>query len=244
MKPARRRPASALIAGIAILLSAGAARADTHWHELAGDAARGAALAAERCNACHGENGDADSPYFPKLAGQSETYLRRQLRELRGAAVDRAVEAGEMTPSEAPDDDGRFDWLKPSQRSVDLMDDAVRDLSDQGIADLARHFSLQTCAPAVGQRPDPPAVLIRCAVCHGNDGVGRNEMTPNIGGQNAEYLKLQLHAFRAAARRDETVDEGVARSNRTMEAQVRYLGDGTIGTLASYYASFPCGGGS
>src|SRR6186713_2559575 len=44
----------------------------------AGDAAQGEAKAAA-CGACHGMDGNSTDPQYPKIAGQHESYIARQL---------------------------------------------------------------------------------------------------------------------------------------------------------------------
>ncbi|MGQ0698249.1 MAG: c-type cytochrome [Panacagrimonas sp.] len=41
------------------------------------------ALATSQCGACHGEQGRASNPQWPRLDGQKETYLARQLEAFR-----------------------------------------------------------------------------------------------------------------------------------------------------------------
>ena len=48
----------------------------------AGDAAAGQAKAAV-CGACHGPDGNSMAPNFPKLAGQGEKYLNKQLHDIK-----------------------------------------------------------------------------------------------------------------------------------------------------------------
>mgnify|MGYP003576510636 CR=1 FL=1 len=48
----------------------------------AGDAAAGQAKAAV-CGACHGPDGNSMAPNFPKLAGQGERYLDKQLHDIK-----------------------------------------------------------------------------------------------------------------------------------------------------------------
>ena len=49
---------------------------------LAGDAAAGKALTVT-CAACHNEDGNSIVPTFPKLAGQNEAYLIKQIKDIR-----------------------------------------------------------------------------------------------------------------------------------------------------------------
>src|SRR3546814_15121982 len=48
----------------------------------AGDAAAGQAKTAV-CGACHGPDGNSMAPNFPKLAGQGERYLTKQLKDIK-----------------------------------------------------------------------------------------------------------------------------------------------------------------
>ena len=54
-------------------------------------------------------------------------------------------------------------------------------------------------APA--QTAPMPHFLLACAACHGFDGIGYNDSTPNLAGQHRQYLYNQLIAFRSGQRR-------------------------------------------
>ena len=47
-----------------------------------GDATAGQAKAAV-CGACHGPDGNSPAPNFPKLAGQGERYLSKQMHDIK-----------------------------------------------------------------------------------------------------------------------------------------------------------------
>jgi cytochrome c553 len=79
----------------------------------AGDAAAGQAKAAV-CGACHGPDGNSMAPNFPKLAGQGERYLDKQLHD-----------------------------IKSGKRQVLEMTGLLTNLSDQDLADIAAYFSSQ-----------------------------------------------------------------------------------------------------
>ena len=55
-----------------------------------GDPVEGAKVA-ERCQACHGTDGDGPSPTFPRLAGQYADYLLKTLEDYRSGERDNAV---------------------------------------------------------------------------------------------------------------------------------------------------------
>jgi len=52
----------------------------------AADLAAGRAKATEVCAACHGADGNSQSPDFPKLAGQHPDYLAKALRDYASGA--------------------------------------------------------------------------------------------------------------------------------------------------------------
>lgn len=55
-----------------------------------GDVAAGAKVA-ERCQACHGTDGNGPNPIFPRLAGQYADYLLKTLEDYRSGERDNAV---------------------------------------------------------------------------------------------------------------------------------------------------------
>ena len=65
-----------------------------------------------------------------------------------------------------------------------------------------------------------------CVVCHGLDGNSNNPSWPNLAGQHAEYIKKQLHDFRAGHRK-----------NDQMAPLTMALSDQDIADLAVYYAA-------
>lgn len=67
-----------------------------------------------------------------------------------------------------------------------------------------------------------------CAACHGPKGVAVAPNFPNLAGQSATYLYLQLKQFK-----------GGQRSDPIMSGQAANLSDADMRDLASYYASLP-----
>ncbi len=60
----------------------------------AGDATAGQALANERCQACHGADGNSTDPQYPRLAGQYADYLVRALTDYKSGARNNAIMSG------------------------------------------------------------------------------------------------------------------------------------------------------
>ena len=73
----------ACVAGVALAGPAGAA-----------DLAAGQAKAKEICQACHGLDGNSQTPDYPKLAGQYPDYLAKALRDYKSGARKNPIMAG------------------------------------------------------------------------------------------------------------------------------------------------------
>ncbi|WP_436317730.1 c-type cytochrome [Thalassolituus hydrocarboniclasticus] len=144
----------------------------------AGDAEAGKAKSAT-CAACHGADGNSLAPTFPKIAGQGERYLIKQIKDIR---------------------DGN--------RPVPAMAPFVAGLSDADVADLAAYFSAQVPTNGgakeelveLGQRIYRAGIESKgvpaCLACHGPDGKGIEAAGfPRLAGQHDAYTQAQLTAF-------------------------------------------------
>ena len=177
----------------------------------AGDAKAGQAKAAV-CGACHGPDGNSAAPNFPKLAGQGERYLLKQMKD-----------------------------IKAGNRTVLEMTGLLTNTSDQDMADIAAYFSSQkgsvgAADPKVVARGE---ALFRggkleqgmpaCTDCHAPDGSGNAAAGfPHLGGQHAQYVAKQLTDFREGNRTndgDSMVMRGIAAklSNKDIEAVSSYI---------------------
>ncbi|UUY09387.1 cytochrome c4 [Pseudomonas sp. J452] len=150
---------------------------------LVGDAEAGKTKTAV-CGACHGADGNSAAPNFPKLAGQGEKYLLKQLQD-----------------------------VKSGKRQVVEMTGLLTNLSDQDLADIAAYYASQSMSvgaadPALVARG---AELFRggkleegmpaCTGCHSPDGAGNATAGfPKLGGQHGAYVAKQLTDFREGNR--------------------------------------------
>jgi cytochrome c553 len=66
----------------------------------------------------------------------------------------------------------------------------------------------------------------QCAACHGPDGHAVMPQSPNLAGQDEDYLAEQLKAFRSGERQ-----------NETMSVIAKPLSDVEIANLAAYFHS-------
>lgn len=160
-----------------------------------GDASKGKEKAAA-CTACHGEGGNSMVPTFPKLAGQNQRYLLKQMQD---------IQCGELSAEQQ-----RVE--KCAGRSIPTMTGQLSSMSDADLADIAAYFSAQTSSIAQA-KPESLAKgeeiyragigakdVAACTACHSPTGNGNAPAGfPALSGQHADYLAAQLRAFRAAA---------------------------------------------
>lgn len=162
---------------------------------------------AATCAGCHGEDGNSMMPSFPKLAGQHQGYLVKQLK---------AFKAGErISPMMAP---------------------LAMGLDDKSMVDIADYYSAQRISPnpvaALPAVDDDDSVeaksdekkkakrdeLIRqggdlyrngnisrevsaCVACHGPYAEGNKPASyPSLHSQHADYLIKSLTDFKSGAR--------------------------------------------
>jgi cytochrome c553 len=176
----------------------------------AGDAAAGETKVAV-CAACHGADGNSALGVNPKLAGQSERYTLKQLRDIKSGA-----------------------------RSVPLMAGLLDNLNDQDLADIAAFYAAQETTVQgadpelveLGERIYRTGIadlgVAACSACHSptGNGVAQAGFTA-LGGQHAEYIAAQMKAFRAGTR----VNDGDTAPMRIVSER---LTDREIEALASY----------
>lgn len=167
-------------------------------------------FAAEHCGSCHGATGQSATPAFPRLAGQTEAYLAKQLKDFASG-------------------DRKSPMMK---EKVALMDDAmIRSLAAFYAAQQAANTpSTDTQLMAVGQfvyqRGNPYAGLPACQSCHGPKAHGTNEL-PRLAGQHPAYIAAQLRNFHQADRSNDRVAMKFVTSRMSdleVNAVAEYLG--------------------
>jgi cytochrome c553 len=180
-----------------------------------GDPAAGKEQSAP-CSACHGADGNSASP-FPKLAGQGEKYLFKQLHDIRDGS-----------------------------REVLTMIGQLDDKTDQDLADLAAFYASQQSTggqtdpelSARGQQIYRAGIASRkvpaCMACHSPTGKGNAPAGfPALAGQNAQYVADQLRAYRKG------YDDPTGRVNdgaMIMRTAAFGLSDKDIEAISSYVA--------
>ena len=188
-----------------------------------GDAQAGAGKAAA-CAACHGLDGNSSDPQYPKLAGQHERYIARQLALYKSGERNNAIMLGFASTLSAQDmrDIGAY---FASQKVVPgVADDTViAEGPNAGRKFYAVGEQIFRYGKSDGSVPS-------CAACHGPAGAGNpGSAWPSLGGQHAGYTATVLTAFR-----DGKVWGKDANANAIMAGVAAGLSDDEIQALASY----------
>lgn len=174
-----------------------------------GDAARGLPA----CVSCHGAAGNSTITANPKLAGQHENYLYKQL----------------------------VDFTTP-QRNQPVMSTYAKMLSDADKKNVAAYLGAQLAKPGAAKNKDTIELgkkiyrggiaskqVAACASCHGAAGNGIPVQYPRIAGQHQDYTVAQLAMFRST--------KADARKNSAeMHTIAARMSDDEIAAVADYIA--------
>lgn len=196
---------------LGVLFCAGLAHAETPASAVLGDAKAGEAKSAA-CGACHGLDGNSADATYPKLAGQNESYIARQL--------------------------GQF---KAGKRVNPIMAPFAATLSEQDMHDLGAYFASKQATPgqtdeayvaraqALYRAGDSKLGVPACMACHGPSGRGMaGAAYPQLSGQWADYVVAKFGEWRAGT------SWGDDEQAKIMPDIAKRLSDADIAALASY----------
>lgn len=199
------------VVALAILLSAGLASAQPQESAILGDAAAGEGKSAV-CGACHGADGNSALAMYPKLAGQNESYIARQLTQFKSGKRENAI----MMP---------FASMLSEQDMHDVGAYFATKQATPGEADEAYVKRGQQLYRAGDSKLGVPA----CMACHGPAGRGMaGSAYPQLAGQWTEYVSAKLTEWRGGTLWGD--DEHA----RIMPDIANRLSDADIAALASY----------
>ena len=157
------------------------------------------------CNACHGEDGNSRMEKTPSLAGQPAFFILNQLFLMREGV-----------------------------RQVEAMTPIVKDLKDEELDALSKHFaklapkrSDEPIDPALAKRGAEIAATRRCGSCHLPSLAGQEQM-PRLARQRIDYTILTLKSYRDSPRPG---------ADTAMSAAIAGASDADIAALAHYAAS-------
>ncbi|MCW8878015.1 MAG: cytochrome c4 [Kangiellaceae bacterium] len=177
----------------------------------AGDAAKGKEKTAT-CAGCHGPDGNSPLAMNPKIAGQGEKYMVKQLKDFKSGDRQSAI----MAPMVSM-----------------LSDEDIENVSAYYAQQKVQHMAVEDKYIELGQKlyrsGDADREVAACMACHGPSGNGMSAAGfPAIGGQHPEYTKAQLLAFRDGSRSND--------ANNVMRDIVRKMSDEQIEALSKYLA--------
>jgi cytochrome c553 len=157
------------------------------------------------CQSCHGEDGNSRIEKIPSLAGQPEFFVMNQLFLMREGV-----------------------------RRIDAMTTIVKDLKDDELEALAKHFarlapkpSDEAIDPALAKRGATLSASMRCASCHLPTLAGQQQM-PRLAKQRIDYMIQAMKAYR---------DDQRPGADTSMSVVVVGVRDADLAALAHFAAS-------
>ncbi|NVM75877.1 cytochrome c553 [Duganella sp. SG902] len=169
-----------------------------------GDAARGLPA----CVSCHGAGGNSTITVNPKLAGQHEGYIYKQLVNFTTA-----------------------------DRNQPVMTTYAKMLTDEEKHNVAAWLVTQSAKPGAAKNKDTIELgkkiyrggiaeknVPACASCHGASGAGIPVQYPRLSGQHQDYTVAQLGLFKAGTRKSvEMATIAKRMSDEEMKAVADYV---------------------
>lgn len=176
-----------------------------------GDAKAGEAKAAV-CGACHGMDGNPTDKQYPKLAGQNEAYVARQIT-----------------------------LFQTQKRQNAIMMGFAATLSQQDLHDIGAYFATKSASPGVADEKllergqalyrggDVKLGVPACMACHGPDGRGMaGTGFPQLGSQWTDYVTAKLKDWKSGT------TWGDDAKAQVMPAIAQNLSEADINAVASY----------
>ena len=174
------------------------------------DLAKGEAIVAGVCAACHAADGNSMIPANPKLAQQHPEYILKQLQE-----------------------------FKSGKRANPVMMGFASQLSPEDMRNVAYFVASKAATPGFAKEKETVALgekiyrggiadrqIAACAGCHGPNGSGMPAQYPRLSGQHADYTVSQLTQFR----------DGVRKNSVQMTQVAAKMNDREIKAVADYIA--------
>jgi len=204
MKPVLRLLFSLLLATCAASVAANEAAPAAK-----ADLAKGEATSNGVCVACHTNDGSRGSPANPILQGQHPEYLAKQLAE-----------------------------FKAGKRENAIMKGFASTLSDDDMKNVAAYYASKKAKPGFAKNKELVALgekiyrggiadrsIPACSGCHSPSGAGMPSQYPRLAGQHADYIEVQLTAFRGGVRKNNLQMTGVAAklNDREIKAVSDYI---------------------
>jgi len=172
------------------------------------------ATLAEKCERCHGKNGNSDEKQVPSIAGSSTTYFIDTMKDFKRG----------KRPSQK--------FKTTGHKETDMKAIAKR-LDNQKLSALGKYFAAQTWKP---RRQNVDSALAKkgkavykkqCKKCHEDNGSNPDDDAGRLAGQWIPYLEFQLDQF----------IKGERKPPKKMKKQLKKLKKGDIPALIQFFAS-------
>lgn len=145
------------------------------------------------CMTCHGANGEGQAAgSFPRLAGQSQAYLLKQLQ----AFASGKRKNSQMAPIASSLDAGQMRDAADYYASLPAWKQSVA--PDATATQYAQGLKIATVGNWTKEMP-------ACFACHGVKGEGIPPHFPALVGQPMSYTQVQLKAWRSAKRTNDPI---------------------------------------
>ncbi|HDZ56418.1 MAG TPA: c-type cytochrome [Pseudomonas xinjiangensis] len=175
----------------------------------------GANPAAVACAFCHGAQGEGMAAAgFPRLAGLSAEYMRKQLADFRSGARANPI----MQPIAAA----------LSANEADAVTTMLASKPPPHVERVDRTALPDGPGEALALRGAWARNIPECVACHGPSGQGVGDAFPPLAGQSAQYLASQLTAWRQGSRNNDP--------NDLMGHIARSLTEEEINAVSVYFA--------
>jgi len=184
-----------------------------------GDATAGKDKAA-MCGGCHGDDGNSFAADFPRLAGQYEAYIVKQVRDFQsGHRANNDTMAGmAMTIASVEDAKDIGAYFHNQKMAKDPLTKVDKKLAANG--------------EKLFKNGNPATGVYGCVNCHGERGKGKSKSIaqfPVIGGQHRDYIIKNLSDFKSGSRSNDPAG--------MMAAIAKKLSDDEIKALAEYLSA-------
>lgn len=170
-----------------------------------GDAARGIVA----CVSCHGAAGNSTITVNPKLAGQHNAYLVKQLDDFTGPSRNNAV----MTT------------FAKAMNADDVKNVAAYLAAQQPKSGTAKNKDIVELGKTIYRGGIAEKNVPACAGCHSPNGAGIPAQFPRLAGQHQDYTVAQLTNFRTGVRSNSPQMATIAKrmSDEEMKAVADYV---------------------
>lgn len=164
------------------------------------------------CAGCHGADGNAVIPNYPKLAGQHAAYLVKQLQAFKTKQRKNVIMEGQAAA------------LTP-----EVMEDIAAYYSSQAVkVGAATDKAMREMGERIYRGGNETKSVAACMGCHGPTGAGNPAAKfPSLGGQNADYVTQSLKDFRSEVR-------GADDAGKIMRSIAKRMSDDEMQAVAHY----------